>query len=218
MSARQCPSISDDWEDPDGVVIDAIIFGGRRASNVPLVVEARDWDHGVFMGATIASEQTAAAEGTVGQLRRDPFAMLPFAGYNMADYFSHWLDFGTRLRRSARVPRVFQVNWFRKDADGSFLWPGFGDNARVLQWMIERLEGTQRAVETPLGSVPTPEGLNLEGLEISDEQLAELFRIDPQALAAEADDIEAFFDTFGHRLPAELYRQLERLRSRLSGG
>jgi len=218
VSARQCPSISDDWEDPDGVVIDAIIFGGRRASNVPLVVEARDWDHGVFMGATIASEQTAAAEGTVGQLRRDPFAMLPFAGYNMADYFSHWLDFGTRLRRSARVPRVFQVNWFRKDADGSFLWPGFGDNARVLQWMIERLEGTQRAVETPLGSVPTPEGLNLEGLEISDEQLAELFRIDPQALAAEADDIEAFFDTFGHRLPAELYRQLERLRSRLSGG
>ncbi len=218
VSARQCPSISDDWEDPEGVVIDAIIFGGRRASNVPLVVEARDWDHGVFMGATIASEKTAAAEGTVGELRRDPFAMLPFAGYNMADYFTHWLDFGSRLRRSARVPRMFQVNWFRKAADGSFLWPGFGDNARVLQWMVERLEGTQNAVDTPLGSVPTANGLNLDGLDISEAQLTELFRVDPQALAAEADDIEAFFDSFGHRLPAELYRQLERLRARLSAG
>lgn len=218
VSARQCPSISDNWEDPEGVVIDAIIFGGRRASNVPLVVEARDWDHGVFMGATIASEKTAAAEGTVGELRRDPFAMLPFAGYNMADYFTHWLNFGARLRRSARVPRVFQVNWFRKGADGSFLWPGFGDNARVLQWMIERLEGTQHAIETPLGYVPTPEGLNVEDLDITVEQLTELFRVDPRAFEAEADDIEAFFDTFGHRLPAELYRQLELLRGRLSAG
>jgi phosphoenolpyruvate carboxykinase (GTP) len=215
VSARQCPSISDDWEDPEGVVIDAIIFGGRRASNVPLVVEARDWDHGVFMGATIASEQTAAAEGTVGELRRDPFAMLPFTGYNMADYFAHWLDFGARLRTSARVPRVFQVNWFRKGEDGSFLWPGFGENARVLQWMIERLEGTQRAVETPLGLVPTATGLNLDGLDIAEEQLSELFRIDPRALELETHDIEQFFDTFGHRLPSELYRQLELQRARL---
>lgn len=216
VSARQCPSISDNWDDPDGVVIDAIIFGGRRASNVPLVVEARDWDHGVFMGATIASEQTAAAEGTVGQLRRDPFAMLPFTGYNMADYFSHWLDFGRRLRRSARVPRVFQVNWFRKDADGTYLWPGFGENARVLEWMIGRLDGTQGAVDSPIGSLPTPGGLNLEGLDIADEQLAELFRVDPAAFAAEADDIEEFFRSFGDRLPPELDRQLKLLRSRLS--
>jgi phosphoenolpyruvate carboxykinase (GTP) len=215
VSARQCPSIADDWDDPAGVVIDAIIFGGRRASNVPLVVEARDWDHGVFMGATIASEQTAAAEGTVGELRRDPFAMLPFAGYNMADYFGHWLDFGRRLRRSARVPRVFQVNWFRKGADGSFLWPGFGDNARVLEWMIGRLDGTRTAVDSPIGSLPAEGALNVEGLEIDEEALTELFRVDPQAFALEADDIEAFFATFGDRLPPELSRQLDLLRSRL---
>jgi phosphoenolpyruvate carboxykinase (GTP) len=215
VSARQCPSIADDWDDPAGVVIDAIIFGGRRASNVPLVVEARDWDHGVFMGATIASEQTAAAEGTVGELRRDPFAMLPFAGYNMADYFGHWLDFGRRLRRSARVPRVFQVNWFRKGADGSFLWPGFGDNARVLEWMIGRLDGTRTAVDSPIGSLPAEGALNVDGLEIDEEALTELFRVDPQAFAHEADDIEAFFATFGDRLPPELSRQLDLLRSRL---
>jgi phosphoenolpyruvate carboxykinase (GTP) len=216
VSARQCPSIADDWDDPAGVVIDAIIFGGRRASNVPLVVEARDWDHGVFMGATIASEQTAAAEGTVGQLRRDPFAMLPFAGYNMADYFAHWLDFGRRLRRSARVPRVFQVNWFRKGADGSFLWPGFGDNARVLEWMIGRLEGTRSSVNSPIGSLPATGALNVEGLELDERALEELFRVDPIAFAHEADDIEAFFATFGDRLPPELSRQLDLLRSRLA--
>ncbi len=216
VSARQCPSISDDWDDPAGVVIDAIIFGGRRASNVPLVVEARDWDHGVFMGATIASEQTAAAEGTVGQLRRDPFAMLPFAGYNMADYFAHWLDFGRRLRRSARVPRVFQVNWFRKGPDGSFLWPGFGENARVLEWMVGRLEGTRSSVESPIGSLPAEGALNVDGLELDEEALAELFRVDPIAFAHEADDIEAFFATFGDRLPPELSRQLDLLRSRLA--
>lgn len=216
VSARQCPSIADDWDDPDGVVIDAIIFGGRRASNVPLVVEARDWDHGVFMGATIASEQTAAAEGTVGELRRDPFAMLPFAGYNMGDYFAHWLDFGRRLRRSARVPRVFQVNWFRKDADGSFLWPGFGDNARVLEWMVGRLDGTRAAIDSPLGSLPAPGALNVDGLDLDEHALAELFRVDPAAFAHEADDIEEFFASFGDRLPVELSRQLELFRSRLS--
>ena len=215
VSARQCPSIAEDWDDPEGVVIDAIIFGGRRASNVPLVVEARDWDHGVFMGATISSEQTAAAEGTVGQLRRDPFAMLPFAGYNMADYFAHWLDFGRRLRRSARVPRVFQVNWFRKGADGSFLWPGFGDNARVLEWMVARIDGQVGAVDSPIGSLPMPGGLTLDGVEIDDAALEELFRVDPEAFLAEADDIERFFASFGERLPAELQRQLALLRGRL---
>ncbi|KQV24721.1 MULTISPECIES: phosphoenolpyruvate carboxykinase (GTP) [unclassified Microcella] len=216
VSARQCPSIASTWEDPEGVVIDAIIFGGRRATNVPLVVEARDWDHGVFLGATIASEQTAAAEGTVGELRRDPFAMLPFCGYNMGDYFAHWLDFGRRLRRSARVPRVFQVNWFRKGADGSFLWPGFGDNARVLQWMVERLDGTAGAVDSPLGSIPTADGLNLDGLDIDESRLGELFAQDREALRVEADDIETFFATFGDRMPAELDRQLELLRRRLA--
>nr|WP_228545994.1 phosphoenolpyruvate carboxykinase (GTP) [Microcella flavibacter] len=215
VSAQQCPSIAGSWEDPEGVVIDAIIFGGRRASNVPLVVEARDWDHGVFMGATIASEQTAAAEGTVGELRRDPFAMLPFCGYNMADYFAHWLAFGRTLRRSARVPRVFQVNWFRKGADGSFLWPGFGDNARVLQWMVERLDGTACADDSPLGSVPRAGELNVDGLDLDEERLAELFAVDPEALRAEADDIERFFASFGDRMPAELDRQLELLRRRL---
>ncbi|MFN4002832.1 phosphoenolpyruvate carboxykinase (GTP) [Microcella sp.] len=216
VSARQCPSIAEDWDDPEGVVIDAIIFGGRRASNVPLVVEARDWDHGVFMGATIASEQTAAAEGTVGELRRDPFAMLPFAGYNMADYFAHWLDFGRRLRRSARVPRVFQVNWFRKGADGSFLWPGFGENARVLEWMVGRLEGQLGAVESPIGALPGAGALNVEGLELDEAALTELFIVDPAAFEAEADDIEAFFATFGDRLPPELARQLALLRDRLA--
>ena len=217
VSARQCPSIAGTWEDPEGVVVDAIIFGGRRATNVPLVVEARDWDHGVFLGATIASEQTAAAEGTVGELRRDPFAMLPFCGYNMGDYFAHWLDFGRRLRRSARVPRVFQVNWFRKGADGSFLWPGFGDNARVLQWMVERLEGEACADDSPLGSIPTADGLNLAGLDLDDERVRELFAQDREALLAETDDVEQFFATFGDRLPPELTRQLELLRGRLRG-
>ena len=216
VSARQCPSIAEAWDDPEGVVIDAIIFGGRRASNVPLVVEARDWDHGVFMGATIASEQTAAAEGIVGELRRDPFAMLPFAGYNMADYFAHWLDFGRRLRGSARVPRVFQVNWFRKGADGSYLWPGFGENARVLEWMVARLEGEQGAVDSPIGSLPRKGALNVDGLGLDETALMELFRVDPAAFEAEADDIEAFFATFGDRLPPELARQLALLRDRLA--
>ncbi|MEN9621375.1 MAG: hypothetical protein RL499_1568 [Actinomycetota bacterium] len=216
VSARQCPSIAEDWDDPDGVVIDAIIFGGRRASNVPLVVEARDWDHGVFMGATIASEQTAAAEGTVGELRRDPFAMLPFAGYNMADYFAHWLDFGRRLRRSARVPRVFQVNWFRKGADGSFLWPGFGENARVLEWMVGRLEGQLGAIDSPIGALPSNGALNVDGLELDEAALSELFRVNPAAFASEADDIEAFFASFGDRMPPELTRQLALLRGRLA--
>lgn len=215
VAAHQAPSIADTWDDPDGVVIDAIIFGGRRRALAPLVVEARDWDHGVFMGATISSEQTAAAEGTVGALRRDPFAMLPFAGYNMADYFAHWLDFGKRLRRSARVPRVFQVNWFRKSADGKFLWPGFGENGRVIEWMVARLESEACVDETPLGGVPRNGELNVEGLDLPEADLAELFRMDTDELEAEADDVERFFATFGDKLPAELRHQLSHLRSRI---
>ena len=213
VAASQCPSIADTWEHPQGVVIDAIIFGGRRATNVPLVVEARDWEHGVFMGATISSEQTAAAEGTPGQLRRDPFAMLPFCGYNMADYWAHWLSMGASLRSSGSVPRVFQVNWFRKGADGSYLWPGFGENSRVLEWILQRVSGEAPAVASPLGLVPVT--LNLDGLDIADEVLDELFSVDPSSWHIEADDTETFFDGFGDRVPAALYRQLAELRARL---
>ena len=213
VAASQCPSIADTWEQPQGVVIDAIIFGGRRATNVPLVVEARDWEHGVFMGATISSEQTAAAEGTPGELRRDPFAMLPFCGYNMADHWSHWLDMGSRLRAAGGVPRIFQVNWFRKGSDGSYLWPGFGENSRVLEWVLERVAGEAPAVSSPLGLVPA--ALNLSGLSLSDRALDELFEVDAASWHHEADDTEAFFSTFEGRVPAALVAQLAELRSRL---
>jgi phosphoenolpyruvate carboxykinase (GTP) len=216
VAAAQCPSIADDWQHPDGVVLDAIIFGGRRASNVPLVVEARDWDHGVFLGATISSETTAAAEGTIGELRRDPFAMLPFCGYNMADHWQHWLDVGRALRTSATVPRVFQVNWFRTAEDGSFLWPGFGENARVLEWIQQRVDGQVGAKETPLGYVPNDGGISREGLEPVDFE--QLFAIDRDAWLAEADDTEVFFKKFGDRLPDELHGQLETLREKLRAG
>jgi phosphoenolpyruvate carboxykinase (GTP) len=222
VSAAQCPSISDDWEDPRGVVIDAIIFGGRRATNVPLVVEARDWEHGVYLGATISSEQTAAAEGTPGELRRDPFAMLPFCGYNMADYWAHWLKMGTTLRKTGGVPRVFQVNWFRKDEDGSFLWPGFGENSRVLEWILERVAGEAHAVEGPLGLVPTASGahagaLNLEGLDLPDGAIEQLFDVPVEPWLAEAEATQEFFESFGERVPDAMYRQLDLLRERLRG-
>jgi len=213
VAASQCPTIADSWDDPCGVVIDAIVFGGRRATNVPLVVEARDWEHGVFMGATISSEQTAAAEGTPGQLRRDPFAMLPFCGYNMADYWAHWLSMGSQLRSSGGVPRIFQVNWFRKSADGSFLWPGFGENSRVLEWILERVAGEAPAVTSPLGLMPV--ALNLDGLSVADSAMDELFSVDPSSWQIEADDTEAFFGEFGDRVPPALYRQLDELRARL---
>jgi phosphoenolpyruvate carboxykinase (GTP) len=216
VAADQCPSIAEDWQHPDGVVIDAIIFGGRRATNVPLVVEARDWDHGVFLGATISSEQTAAAEGTVGELRRDPFAMLPFCGYNMADHWAHWLAFGRRLRSTGTVPRVFQVNWFRKDADGSFLWPGFGENARVLEWMMDRVDGAIPAVESPLGYLPAESSLNLDGLELADGAWERLFDLDRGAALREADDTADFFASFGDRMPEALVAQLAALRRRLT--
>lgn len=216
VAARQCPSISDDWEDPQGVVIDAIIFGGRRATNVPLVVEARDWEHGVYLGATISSEQTAAAEGNIGELRRDPFAMLPFCGYNMADHWAHWLSIGQRLRSSGKVPRIFQVNWFRKDADGRFLWPGFGENARVIEWILDRVDGSVPATDSPLGYLPVEGDLNVDGLDLSAEQLQQLFAIDPESWRAEADSTEEFFASFGDRVPEAVRRQLGILRSRLA--
>jgi len=216
VAARQCPTISDDWDDPEGVIIDAIIFGGRRATNVPLVVEARDWEHGVYLGATISSEKTAAAEGTVGELRRDPFAMLPFCGYNMADYWANWLNVGDKLRPGGRMPRIFQVNWFRKDEDGSFLWPGFGENSRVLAWILERADGKVPAADGPLGLVPTPDGLNVEGLDLAEGGLEKLFNVDPQSWLAEVESTEEYFATFGEKLPHALAKQLAALRGRLS--
>jgi phosphoenolpyruvate carboxykinase (GTP) len=214
---EQCPSVADDWDSADGVHVDAIVFGGRRRTNVPLVTEARDWEHGVFLGATIASERTAAAEGTVGGLRRDPFAMLPFCGYNMADYFTHWLELGERQRESGRLPRIFSVNWFRRDEDGSFLWPGFGENSRVLAWMLDRVAGRAAAADSPLGLTPRPGDLPLDGLDLPDGALERLFAVDPAAWHDELDDTEDFFRRFGDRLPDALLRQLEHLRRRLDG-
>jgi len=215
VAASQCPSISDDWQNPEGVLIDAIIFGGRRATNVPLVVEARDWEHGVYIGATVSSERTAAAEGTVGELRRDPFAMMPFCGYNMADYWSHWLTLGESLRANGNVPRIFQVNWFRTGADGSWLWPGFAENARVLEWILERVDGRTPAVDTPLGWKPGDGGINLEGTQVTSADWQQLFDIDHDSWIAELDDTEVFFSQFGDRLPEAMTRQLADIRRRV---
>jgi phosphoenolpyruvate carboxykinase (GTP) len=213
--AAQCPSIASNWEDPAGVPISAILFGGRRATNVPLVTEARDWAHGVFLGATIASEQTAAAEGTVGALRRDPFAMLPFCGYNMADYWGHWLKIGT-MTDADKLPKVYQVNWFRKDDNGKFIWPGFGENSRVLAWIIERVEGRAEADQSPIGNLPAEGALFLDGLDITPEQVHELFAVDKDSWLAEADLTEEYFDKFGDRVPEALRGELSALRERLS--
>jgi phosphoenolpyruvate carboxykinase (GTP) len=215
VAAAQCPSISADWDDPDGVVIDAIIFGGRRASNVPLVVEARDWKHGVFVGATVSSERTAAAEGTVGELRRDPFAMMPFCGYNMADHWSHWLEVGEKLGRYGTAPKIFQVNWFRKGTDGEFLWPGFAENSRVLEWILDRVDGRAPAEDSPLGWKPVDGGINLEGTEVTGTHWRELFELDQDAWLSELESTETFFSEFGERLPAELTEQLADIRRRL---
>ncbi|TAL45011.1 MAG: phosphoenolpyruvate carboxykinase (GTP) [Salinibacterium sp.] len=214
VAARQCPSISDDWEDPEGVVIDAIIFGGRRATNVPLVLEARDWEHGVYLGATISSERTAAAEGTLGELRRDPFAMLPFCGYNMADHWAHWLSVGADLGDS--VPRIFQVNWFRKGTDGRFLWPGFGENSRVIAWILDRVDGAVAATDSAIGLLPAKGALNIDGLDVTDADMDELFAIDKALWLTETDSTETFFDTFDGRVPAGVTKQLETLRKNLS--
>jgi len=212
--AGQCPAIAPEWEDPKGVPISAILFGGRRASAVPLVTEAYDWDHGVFMGSSVASEGTAAAENKVGELRRDPFAMLPFCGYNMGDYFAHWLSMKDRTDAS-KLPRLYFVNWFRKNDDGKFVWPGFGDNARVLKWIAERLDGEAEAVDTPVGRVPARDSLDLSGLNLSEADLATLLDVDAEVWAEEAALIPNFYRMFGDRLPQALWDQHAALTARI---
>jgi len=212
VPAKQSPSISSHWEDPEGLPISALIFGGRRARLAPLVYESRDWQHGVFVGATMASETTAAATGAVGVTRRDPMAMLPFCGYNMADYFGHWLEMGPRLKKP---PKIFHVNWFRRDPGGKFLWPGYGENVRVLKWMLDRIEGRAGASDTPIGCVATPSSLTLDGLSISREGLNELLSVNPQDWAEEEQAIDKFFAKFGARLPAPIRDEQKALASRL---
>ena len=211
--ADQCPSIAAEWEDPKGVPIDAFLFGGRRSTVVPLVREAFDWEHAVFMGATMSSETTAAAAGAVGALRFDPFAMLPFCGYNMARYFAHWLEIGRR--EGARLPKVFYVNWFRKDEDGNFLWPGFGENSRVLAWVFRRCDDEGETVETPIGLVPAAGELPTEGLDLSDQALRALLTVDEDKLRAEIAQVKEHLATFGDDLPEEITAQLEQLEGRL---
>lgn len=211
--AEQCPSISDEWDNPAGVPISAILFGGRRATNVPLVAQARSWNHGVFMGATISSEMTAAAVGGLGQLRRDPFAMLPFCGYNMADYWGHWVNMG---RTFANVPKLFQVNWFRKNEAGDFIWPGFGENSRVLAWVVDRLENEAEGIDSPVGVLPNRVDLPLDGLEISEQDLEALFDVDKNSWLAECDSTEEYFSQFDGRVPPELQAELADLKQRLN--
>jgi phosphoenolpyruvate carboxykinase (GTP) len=216
VDAAQCPVIASEWDDPRGVPISAILFGGRRASAVPLVTEAFDWAHGVFMGSTVASEGTAAAENKVGELRRDPFAMLPFCGYNMGDYFGHWLKVGGNADPE-KLPRIFMVNWFRKGEDGRFVWPGYGENSRVLKWIFDRLEGEAAAVDTAIGRVPAPGSLDTVGLGLTEAQIKLLKTVDVDVWREEASLIPAFYEKFGERMPAELWSQLNALKARLEG-
>lgn len=211
---KQCPILAPEYDDPKGVPIDAILFGGRRKTTIPLVTEARDWTHGTFMGATLSSETTAAATGQVGVVRRDPMAMLPFIGYNAGDYFNHWITVG-KDNDAAKLPKIFYVNWFRRDADGGFLWPGFGENSRVLKWVVERLDGQAEAVETPIGHVPTRESLDTEGLSMSAEALEAALAVDPEEWKAELPQITEWFEKFGESLPAVLWTELDGLRARL---
>jgi len=212
--AGQNPAVAPEWEDPAGVPISAILFGGRRASVVPLVTQSRDWANGVFMGSIVASETTAAATGAVGNLRRDPFAMLPFCGYNMGDYFAHWLSFAEHYDEET-LPKVFYVNWFRKGDDGRWLWPGFGENSRVLEWVFKRVAGDADAVETPIGFVPTIDSLDVTGVDVSSADMAELLNVDFDEWRAEVPSIRQHFAQFGERLPAALHAQLDELESRL---
>jgi phosphoenolpyruvate carboxykinase (GTP) len=214
--AEQDPAIAAEWEDPAGVPIDAFLFGGRRATVVPLVREAFDWNHGVFLGATMSSEMTAAAAGTIGQLRFDPMAMLPFCGYNVGDYFAHWLKLGAEADAD-KLPKIFYVNWFRKADDGHFMWPGFGENSRVLEWVFRRCDGDGEAVETPIGFVPAPGSLNVDGLEIDDADLEALLTVDEAAVAAEIDQVRGHLDSIGDSLPGTLRDELSALEQRLAG-
>jgi phosphoenolpyruvate carboxykinase (GTP) len=213
--ASQCPVIDPKWESPEGVPISAILFGGRRASTVPLVAEAFDWEHGVFMGASAGSETTAAALHQAGVLRRDPFAMLPFCGYHMGDYFAHWLSFPQRTDRS-KLPKVFFVNWFRKDSQGKWLWPGYGENSRVLKWICQRVEGTGEALETPIGRLPTHEAMDLQGLNLSSADPETLLSVNPEEWRKELQDASAYFSKFGDKLPAGMHDQLIGLEERLT--
>ena len=212
--AAQCPIIDANWENPAGVPISAILFGGRRATTVPLVYEAFNWQHGTFIGSAMSSERTAAAAGTVGELRRDPMAMLPFCGYNMGDYFAHWLQMGKSTDES-KLPKIFYVNWFRKDADGGWLWPGFGENSRVLKWIVERVTGKAAAVETPIGYLPTTGAIDTDGLDVTEEQMAELLNVDVEEWLNEIDSIREHYARFGERLPAVLSEELAALEARL---
>jgi phosphoenolpyruvate carboxykinase (GTP) len=211
---KQCPILAPEYDDPRGVPIDAILFGGRRRDTIPLVIEARDWVHGTFMGATLSSETTAAATGAVGVVRRDPMAMLPFIGYNAGDYFAHWIAMG-KDNDDSKLPRIFYVNWFRRDADGSFLWPGFGENSRVLKWIVERIDGQVGAVATPIGHVPTPESLDTDGLGMAPEQIEAALRVDAEEWRAELPQIIEWFEKFGDSLPTTLWTELDGLRARL---
>ncbi|HKS99656.1 MAG TPA: phosphoenolpyruvate carboxykinase (GTP) [Rugosimonospora sp.] len=212
----QCPILADEYEDPRGVPIDAILFGGRRKTTIPLVTQARDWVHGVYLGATLSSETTAAAAGAVGVVRRDPMAMLPFIGYNAGDYFNHWIEMGKGVDGDpAKLPKIFYVNWFRRGEDGRFLWPGFGENSRVLKWVVERIAGTAGAVETPIGFVPTTDQLDLDGLDVSAADIELALRVDRDEWRAEIPQVVAWFEKFGDKLPGVLWAELDALRARL---
>jgi phosphoenolpyruvate carboxykinase (GTP) len=214
--AAQCPTMAAEWDSPQGVPISAILFGGRRASAVPLVTESFDWEHGVFLASNVASEGTAAAENKVGELRRDPFAMLPFCGYNMGDYFAHWLSIGDATG-AAKLPKIYFVNWFRKDADGRFVWPGFGENSRVLAWIVGRIEGSAEANDTPIGRLPAKGALDTSGLSLTEQQLDTLLTVDADVWREEASLIGPHYEKFGDHLPKELWAQLDALQSRLAG-
>ena len=211
--AKNCPCVSPKFDDPEGVPISAMIFGGRRAKTAPLVYQSRSWQHGVFVGSTMASETTAAAAGAVGVVRRDPMAMLPFCGYHMGDYFAHWLEMGEKL--GDKAPKIFNVNWFRTDDNGKFIWPGYGDNMRVLMWILGRCDGTAEAVETPIGFEPRPCDIEREGLDLSEETVASLLSVDKKLWQKEAEDITEFYKKFGDRLPKELSAELETLKKNL---
>ncbi len=211
---KQCPILAPEYDDPRGVPIDAILFGGRRPTTVPLVTEARDWTHGTFMGATLSSETTAAAVGAVGVVRRDPMAMLPFIGYHAGDYINHWITMG-KDNDASKLPRIYYVNWFRRDQDGGFLWPGFGENSRVLKWVIERLEGTAAAVETPIGLVPAPGALDIDGLDLTEDQVRQALAVDPEEWKREIPQIKEWFEKFGEQLPTVLWTELDGLKERL---
>ncbi|MGN6685942.1 MAG: phosphoenolpyruvate carboxykinase (GTP) [Actinomycetales bacterium] len=211
---KQCPILAPEYDSPQGVPIDAILFGGRRQTTIPLVTESRDWVHGVFLGATLSSETTAAATGQVGVVRRDPFAMLPFIGYNAGDYFAHWIKVG-KSHDSAKLPKIFYVNWFRKGDDGRWLWPGFGENSRVLKWVIERIEGTAAAVDTPIGRVPAPGSLDVDGLDLTEEDVAAALEVNPEEWQAELPQITEWFEKIGDSVPTVLWTELDGLKARL---